>query len=94
MKRIGKQTKINIAANKILKQKYIRLGIERCEIGLSGCMPNFALGFAHKHKRIWYYNQPELLSELKETVLACPSCHAKIEVDKELTEEVFKRLRK
>ena len=93
MKRVGRRTKINIAANKILKEKYLKLGIERCEIRLSGCLPDFALGFAHRHKRVWYYSCPELLSEVKETLLSCPNCHAKIEVDKQLTEEVFQRLR-
>ncbi len=93
MKRIGKRTKINIKANRILAEKYMELGITKCEIKLPGCMPNFALSFAHKHKRIWYYKTPELLSSMKETLLACASCHAKIEIDKQLTEETFKRLR-
>ena len=93
MKMIGRRTKANIAANRILKKKFAELGIERCEVKLPGCMPNFAIGFAHWHKRIWYYDWPELLSDINEVVLACPNCHAKMEPDKELTEEVFNRLR-
>lgn len=94
MKRIGKQAKINLAANRILKQEYLELGITKCEVGLEDCMPNFALGFAHRHKRVWYYGQPELLSDIKETILACSNCHSKMESDKQLTEEVFNKLRK
>ena len=93
MKRIGKQTKINIAANRILARKYLELEITRCEVKLSECMPNFGLGFAHRHKRVWYYGRPELLSKIEETVLACASCHPKMESDKQLTGEIFERLR-
>ena len=93
LQKLGKQAKINIAANRILKQKYFRLGIEKCEVKLSKCMPNFALSFAHRHKRNWYYDQPELLSDINQTVLACASCHSKMEYNKFLTEETFNRLR-
>jgi len=93
MKRIGRIGKINIKANKILKQKYTERGTKSCEIRLPGCMPNFALSFAHKHKRLWYYSRPELLSSIKETLIACPNCHDEIEDNKKLTEEVFKKLR-
>lgn len=89
----GKRTKINLAANRILKQKYLEAGIERCEVKLFKCMLGFALSFAHRHKRNWYYDCPELLSSMEETVLACASCHSKMESNKVLTEETFKRLR-
>jgi len=93
MKRIGRIGKINLKANKILKQKYTERGTISCEIRLPGCMPNFALSFAHKHKRVWYKADLGLLSSVKETLVACPCCHDKIENNKKLTEEVFKRLR-
>jgi len=93
MKKIGRIGKINLKANRILKQKYTERGTTSCEIRLPGCMPNFALSFAHKHKRVWYYSRPELLSSIKETLIACPNCHDKIEDNKKLTEEVFKKLR-
>ena len=93
MKKIGRIGKINLKANRILKQKYMEAGICQCEIRLPECMRDFALSFAHKHKRIWYKANLELLSSMKETLLACASCHAKIENDKELTEELFKKLR-
>ena len=92
MKIIGKIGRININANRKLKELYNDLGITYCEIGLPGC-DNFFLQFAHRHKRIYYRSRPELLSEHNQTVLACCHCHSVIEKDKKLTEEVFMRLR-
>jgi len=52
------------------------------------------LGFAHRHKRRWYKGKdPSLLDDFNQTVLACQPCHEKIEYDKELTQEMFMRLR-
>ena len=92
-KQIGRHGKINAKANRIPKQRFIETGIRHCEPRLEGCMGEFGLSFAHAHKRNWYYSQQELLWDIKEVVLACASCHAKMEPDKRLTEEVFKRLR-
>jgi len=91
--KIGKQTKINLESNKILKEIYQEKGIQFCEIRMPECMWNWGLGFAHLHKRIWYLKQPELLSDFNQTVLSCTMCHQRIEGNKKLTEEVFKRLR-
>lgn len=77
-----------------LKKIYKEKEIETCEIRFEKCMGTFGLSFAHRHKRIWYYDKLGLLGSFNETVLACGSCHAEIEKDKELTEEVFNRLRK
>lgn len=96
MKKIGKIGRMNIRANQKLKAIYQEKGIDRCEVRLPGCMEVFALSFAHWHKRIWYKEQKngsELLASYQETVLACPHCHARMESDKELTEEIFNRLR-
>ena len=76
-----------------LKKIYLEKGITTCEIGLSGCMKDFGLSFAHKHKRVYYYQRPELLGSFNETILACAFCHQEIEKDRELTEMVFKKLR-
>jgi len=51
------------------------------------------LGVAHRHERYWYYSKPELLSKLEQTLLACSTCHQKMDNDKELREEIFMRLR-
>lgn len=77
-----------------LKKIYLEKGITTCEIRLVDCMGGFGMSFAHKHKRIWYYDKPGLLGSFNETVLACAFCHDKIEGDKQLTEEVFNKLRK
>ena len=88
-----KQTKINIEANRKLKEMYQEKGITHCELKLEGCWKNSTLGFAHLHKRIWYIHKPELLSDFNQTILACTSCHQKIEYNKVLTEKMFKCLR-
>ena len=80
-------------ARKKLKLIYEDKRIMTCEIRLAGCWINNGLSFAHKHKRIWYYSQPEKLGEFKETLLACPVYHNRIEDDKELTAKLFKQLR-
>lgn len=80
-------------ARKKLKVIYEEKGITKCELRFGCCWKNNALSFAHRHKRNWYLDKPELLGEFKQTVLACIPCHDIIEDDKELTEEVFKKLR-
>ena len=90
--KLGKQGKVNQKANKLLKEEY-KDRPYRCEVGLSGCALTAFLGVAHRHKRIWYYRQPELLSSLDQTILACQPCHTRLECNRELTEQVFERLR-
>jgi len=93
LKRIGKRGRINIAANRILYKLYAGLGITRCELGLKGCTGGMYLHIAHRHKRWWYINRPELLSVFNQTIVACDSCHAQIESDSEKTKKEFMRLR-
>ena len=83
-----------------LKQLYFEKGIVQCELRLppmSGhpekCWRTNGLTFAHKEKRLHYKTRPEDLWTFKETVLACISCHAKVEQDRLLTLRVFKKLR-
>ena len=94
MKRIGKRTKEWIEARAELEKIYREKGIKSCEVKLNKCMRKFGLSFAHRHKRIYYYDKPGLLGSFNETVKACASCHAEIENDKLLTEEIFNRLRR
>lgn len=91
--KIGKVGKNAINANKVIKKICDEKGIHKCEIGLSGCWISNELHPAHKHKRIWYRSCPELLSDFNQWILACPVCHEKLEYEKELTLETFKRLR-
>lgn len=73
-----------------LKKLFASKGIVRCEL----CGGTFALSFHHRHKRIFYYSQPELLGDFNQVVLVCCKCHDKLEVDKNLTKQAFERLRK
>ena len=93
MKQIGKIGKINIEANKKLKEIYEDKDIRYCELRLEGCTISSFLTFAHRHKREWYRSKPELLSDFNQTLLACQNCHNKIEDSRELTEEKFNQLR-
>jgi hypothetical protein len=77
-----------------LKKIYEDKGITNCELRFNDCWVNNALSFAHRHKRRWYLGQKKLLEDFNQTILACINCHQKIEYNKELTKEVFNRLRK
>jgi hypothetical protein len=80
--------------SKKLKNIYQDKEITTCELRLPGCKNYMFLGFAHRHKRRWYKGKdPSLLDDFNQTVLACQPCHEKIEYDKELTQEMFMRLR-
>jgi hypothetical protein len=95
MNRIGKIGKRNLEANKKLKWIYNDYGITICELGFKGCTMDNFLTFAHDHKRDWYKSKEniEKLADFNHTVLACQNCHSILEDDKELTEEIFKKLR-
>lgn|SRR3990167_1572957 len=79
-----------------LKVLFQEKKIIQCEIQIFGCWKDNALGFAHKYKRIWYLKKEnrKLLGAFDHVLLACNHCHQKIEGKKELTEALFKRLRK
>ena len=76
-----------------LLAKLEELNITTCEVRLPGCTNYMYLTPAHRHKRIYYKNRPELLWDIHQVIVACQSCHAKIEHDKELTELIFNQLR-
>ena len=85
----GKKTKRWLADKEGLKLEYLEKGLVDCEMRLPGCMSDFGLGFAHRHKR----GDPRCEHTFKKTCLACAYCHEKTEYDRELNEEVFTRLR-
>lgn len=89
MNKIGKRGKINIQANRDLKEYFLEIEVERCE----RCGTGWGLTFAHRHKRYWYYSRPELLSDPNQVLLLCLDCHRHIEPSRERTEELFLRLR-
>jgi 5-methylcytosine-specific restriction endonuclease McrA len=89
---MGKQTTINKQANIKLK-KLFEDKHHTCEMCLAGCMGDFGLSFAHRHKRRYYKKCPEMLSDYSQVVLACASCHDKTEYNRELNDAVFQYLR-
>ena len=91
--KIGKQGKINAKANKEIDKLFDAHDIRHCEVGLPGCQGTFALTRCHRHKRYWYYGQPEKLWDYKQVVCACTSCHSWLETSHQLTEETFQRIR-
>lgn len=72
-----------------LKKEYLKKGITSCELKLKGCWGDNALGFAHRYKR----RDPRCEHTFAGTILACNPCHHQIEYNRDLTEEVFKKLR-
>lgn len=65
-----------------------------CELRISQhCTLYYNKSFAHRHKRRWYYDKPELLGDFNQVILACTACHDMIEYDRELSDEVFRQLR-
>jgi hypothetical protein len=77
----------------VLKKIYQSRGITKCELNFEDCWVNDNLSFAHRHKRNWYLDQPELLGSFQETLLACVPCHQILEKDPELTKKMFNQLR-
>lgn len=93
MKRVGKVGKANQDSRKIIASISESLGLSFCEIALKGCLLNWPLAPAHRHKRAWYKGDVAKLADIRQWVCACQYCHDKIEFNKELTEEVFMILR-
>lgn len=83
----------NDEINKKLKKMFEEKGILSCEIKRKNCNKTYGLTWAHRHKRNWYLGRQELLSDFNQVALACLNCHIEIEQNKELTKEIFERLR-
>lgn len=90
LRKVGKIGSANIKANKILAEK---LPKQHCEAQLEGCLGNWPLSWAHKHKRIWYKGDVEKLSDTNEVIVMCQNCHDMTEHNRELNDEIFQRLR-
>jgi len=89
----GKRTIAWEQARKKLKEEYLAKGITTCELRLPGCWHDNGLSFCHRHKRSWYWSQEELLAAFNQTILGCIHCHNIIEYKKELSDEMFNKLR-
>jgi len=89
-----KTTALNAKANRKLKELFLKENNLTCEVRLDSKCWVSAVTFAHRHKRNWYKGKPEeLLWSRDQVILACPYCHDKMERDKELTEQLFNKLR-
>lgn len=93
LKRIGKVGKANIKARKIIADICREKNLTQCEMQLEGCLLNWPLAPAHRHKRAWYKGDADLLSDFKQWVVACQACHDWTEFDRALNEEMFNKLR-
>jgi hypothetical protein len=88
------RTQLWAKVRKKLKKEFEERGIISCEI----CSSTFNLSFAHKDKRRKYYSriegkEEEELGKFENVLLLCIACHQKIEKSRELTLEVFNKLR-
>lgn len=97
LKRVGAVGKANLEANKIIRAYLEANPIQRCELKFALCLGGLFLQVAHKHPRAWYKGDVALLSDPKQYVIACTSCHEMLdgrsEMSKQLTEKVFRQLR-
>ena len=82
------KTQLNKQANILLKKYFYDNDITRCEM----CGSDQWLTFAHRKKRR-HYQTVEELSDPNEVLLLCICCHQRIEYNKELTRETFRKLR-
>ncbi len=80
--------------NNIVIPMFDAKGIHSCELKLSpNCTKTLFTGFAHKRNRNVYYKHPELLGKFNHIILACSNCHLEIDINKELKEKIFLKLR-
>ena len=87
---IGKKKPSRVSINKIvnveLKKLFKRKGIFKCELTGS----KFALTYAHRHGRVWYYDKPpELMYAFEQVLLLSQKAHQKMD-DRSQTTEVEK----
>lgn len=83
---------VNRKCNKEIDQYCFDHDVYSCEVGLDGCTIAWGLTRCHRHKRRWYYDKPDsMLWKRSQWLLACISCHEKLERDPELTIKVFER---
>jgi len=76
-----------------LMEQMLDNGIHSCEVRFKGCTHALYLTPAHREKRLFYRKRPELLWTFENVVMCCIPCHQKLEASRELTEEIFNKLR-
>lgn len=93
MKKLGKIGLANVKARRLIAEICEAENINRCELKLPGCKQYLFLAPAHRHKREYYKGDVAKLADKREWVAACVVCHDQIEVSRELTDKMFKKLR-
>lgn len=93
LRKQGERWKANTEARQLIAEQAQAINLNYCELNLGGCLYNFPLAPAHRHKRAWYKGDVDKLSDYKQWIAACQNCHDRIEHDAELTEKMFMRLR-
>ncbi|MCK6462853.1 MAG: hypothetical protein L6Q29_03500 [Candidatus Pacebacteria bacterium] len=93
LRKIGKIGKVNIQANKRLKELFFIKGVRNCEIRLENCTLTWPLQYCHRHRRNWYKGDVEKLSDYKQVIIGCQNCHDAIDSNDELLKKVFQKLR-
>jgi hypothetical protein len=92
--KVGRIGRRNIEANKKIAEMWENMGINSCEAMIDeNCTRNYGLTNCHRHTRIYYYSQPELLYDYTQVIRACLACHIFMEGKKQLTETIFEVLR-
>ena len=74
MKTAGKKTNEWIDVREVLKKRFFKAGITKCEIKFDNCARDNFLGFAHLEKRRKLTHK-----DLYKVVLSCNICHDIIE---------------
>jgi len=93
LKAKGKVGRANDKARKMIGKFAQDHALNLCEMNLEGCEGNYNIAPAHRHKRRHYKGNADALADPKQWVVACQKCHMTQEDDRELTEEIFTKLR-
>lgn len=100
LKKIGRYGRINIRANKKIKEMFLKKGIDRCEacpvlhkLGHLNWQCLQASSNAHRHSRIEYRKNLNKLYDYKQVIRACIPSHKFMDENKEVREQVFLVLR-
>lgn len=100
MKQVGKYGRINAKANNKIAQMWIDRDIRYCEVcpvlhkmNLLDWQCLQASSNAHRHGRVWYRSDPELLWDYNQVVRACIKSHQYIDENPKVREAVFLLLR-
>ena len=92
IKRVGKQGRRNASANQKIAALWAYHGVDYCEADWPHeCSP--FLTNAHRHKRNFYYTQPELLHDFNQVARLCVGSHQYLEHRREENEAFFNRIR-